>query len=196
MKEKLLDYEVESNGETIKINVVQTEKGVEINILGNTPDVIVNDIVVYSEYEEEEYKYIPPYLRPFIKKYSYDWVGVNVKEAELGVELCIEGTSFLAMLPIRKEKNSELRLRDWIIEYSIIEDKMGITVENGKEKFGKFLKAVKELGCDIRYSHGGNDYDNWYDLVVPMKESVKEETIVECVKLWNEYNQSLLKTYL
>ena len=74
IKGKILNtFSVESNGENIITNIIQTDKGIKIDIKGTTMDIIVNDETIYSKYDKEEYKYIPVNMRDFISKNLCEW---------------------------------------------------------------------------------------------------------------------------
>lgn len=194
MKKEINHYVIESKDSKTTIYLKETDNGFTIKVVGEEPEVEVNGITVFSR---DKYKLIPENLRKFIRKFQCEW-GLDIErdDVETKVDVEIEGRSFLAIIPSDVYKSYEMLLRDWIIEYYTLEDYLSIEVENGKENFEAFKKAVKDLGCEIRFSHGGNDYDNWYDLVVRIDEPISEENIVECVKLWNKYNDDLVAKYL
>ena len=199
MNDKILNkYNVESNGETIEVKVIQTDKGIKVNIIGKTQDVFINGEEFYSFYDKEEYKYIPTFLIPFIEKYLTDCGSndIEVEKGEVKAYLEILGREFLAILPTKRAKKKVMALRDYILEYELIEEDCDIKIENGKENFESFKSSIKDNGCDIVLSHSGDDYDNWYDLVVPIVNEINEEAVLKCIKLWSNYNDSLKNKYL
>ena len=67
--------------------------------------------------------------------------------------------------------------------------------EKEKLKYDEFLNGVKIYGYEMKASHSGNDYDNWYNLIIPINDFDLAK-IKKCLKLWQEYNQYLIDTYL
>lgn len=199
MKDKLLnEYVVDSNDETISVKVIQTEKGITVDITGKTQDVVINGEEFYSFYDREEYKYVPTYLRPFIQKYLAEFGSndIEVSNGEVKAYLEILGREFLAILPTKRAKKNVMTLRDYVIEYEKIEESLEIEIINGKTSFEEFKNKIKEYGFNIVMSHGGDDYDNWYDLVVPLNDTLNEDNIIECIKIWSDYNDDLKNKYL
>ena len=47
----------------------------------------------------------------------------------------------------------------------------------------------------MRLGSGGNDYDNWFLLSIPINDFDLEKVKI-CLKLWQGYNQYLIDTYL
>ena len=61
--------------------------------------------------------------------------------------------------------------------------------------YEEFLSNVNTYGYQMKVSHVGNDYDNWFNLAVPINDFNLEKVKV-CLKLWQDYNQYLIDTYL
>jgi len=197
MKDKLLNtFSVESNGEIIRVNFLETEKGIVLDINGTTMDVFINGEEIYSKYDKEEYKYIPSHLRGFIEENLSDYGdGLRKDGSEIKCDLSLEGREYFMILPTKRAKKNYFTLRDWLICYELLEDKDGFDKIKEKQKYNEFLNSIKSYGYNIQLSHGGNDYDNWFDLVIPIND-FDLERIKKCLKLWQEYNDYLIDTYL
>ena len=78
---------LEWNG--IVIEVKEGKKSPQIVISSDSKDVdiFLNEKPIFSSYEQEEYQYIPPVLRPFISERSYSLESdVEVNDPRLKVE--------------------------------------------------------------------------------------------------------------
>jgi len=198
MKDKLLNtFSTESNGEIIRINILETDKGIVFDIVGKSMDVFINGEEFYSKYDKEEYKYIPSHLRSFVEENICSCGDGLVKEgSEVQCDLLLEGKEYFLKIPTKKAKKNTLTLTDWLINYEMLVDDGKITdKEKEKLKYKEFLDLVKGFGYEMKVSHGGNDYDNWYNLVIPINDFDLDK-IKKCLKLWQEYNQYLIDNYL
>ena len=198
MKDKLLNtFSTESNGEIIRINILETDKGIVFDIVGKSMDVFINGEEFYSKYDKEEYKYIPSHLRSFVEENLCSWGDWLVKEgSEIKCDLNLEGREYFLTIPTKRAKKNNLTLNDWLIDYEMLADDDKITdKEKEKLKYDEFLNGVKIYGYEMKASHSGNDYDNWYNLIIPINDFDLAK-IKKCLKLWQEYNQYLIDTYL
>jgi len=198
MKDKLLNtFSTESNGEIIRINILETDKGIIFDIVGKSMDVFINGEEFYSKYDKEEYKYIPSHLRSFVEENLCSWGDWLVKEgSEIKCDLNLEGREYFLTIPTKRAKKNNLTLNDWLIDYEMLADDDKITdKEKEKLKYDEFLNGVKIYGYEMKASHSGNDYDNWYNLIIPINDFDLAK-IKKCLKLWQEYNQYLIDTYL
>ena len=198
MKDKLLNtFSTESNGEIIRVNILETDKGIVFDIVGKSMDVFINGEEFYSKFDKEEYKYIPSHLRSFVEEHICSWGdGLRKEGSEVKCDLDLEEREYFLIIPTKRAKNNSLTLRDWLIDYEILVDR-GIELgkEKEKQKYEEFLNSVKSCGYKMQLSHGGNDYDNWFDLAVPIND-LDLEKVKKCLKLWQDYNQYLTNTYL
>jgi len=198
MKDKLLNtFSTESNGEIIRINILETDKGIVFDIVGKSMDVFINGEEFYSKYDKEEYKYIPSHLRSFVEENLCSYGDGLVKEgSEVQCDLLLEGKEYFLKIPTKRAKKNNLALTDWLINYEMLaDDGKIIDKEKEKLKYDEFLGLVKGFGYEMKVSHGGNDYDNWFNLVVPISD-FDLERVKKCLKLWQEYNQYLIDNYL
>jgi len=198
MKDKLLNtFSTESNGEIIRVNILQTDKGIVFDIVGKTMDVFINGEEFYSKYDKEEYKYIPSHLRSFVEENICSCGDGLVKEgSEIKCDLELEGREYFLTIPTKRAKKNNLTLNDWLIDYEMLVDDGKITdKEKEKLKYDEFLNNVKTYGYEMRLGSGGNDYDNWFLLSIPINDFDLEKVKI-CLKLWQGYNQYLIDTYL
>lgn len=198
MKDKLLNtFSTESNGEIIRVNFLKTDKGLVVDINGTTMDVFINGEEFYSKYDKEEYKYIPSHLRNFVEENICSYGDGIIKDgSKIKCDILLEGEEYLLYIPTKRAKENYLTLRNWLIRYEmLIDDGKEVEVEKEKLKYKELLNNVESFGCKLKLSHGGNDYDDWFDLLVPINEFDLEK-IKKCLKLWRDYNQYLIDTYL
>jgi len=196
MKDKLLNtFSTESNGEIIRVNIIQTDKGITFDIVGQSMDVFINGEEFYSKYDKEEYKFIPSHLRSFVEENICSY-NILKEGSDIQCDLLLEGKEYFLKIPINRSKKNNLTLTDWLIDYKMIADDGKIAdKEKEKLKYDEFLNNVKDCGYEIKVSHDGNDYDNWSKLEVPIND-FDLVRIKQCLKLWQEYNQYLIDTYL
>jgi len=198
MKDKLLNtFSTESNGEIIRVNILETDKGIVFDIVGESMDVFINGEEFYSKYDKEEYKYIPSHLRSFVEENICSWGdGLRKEGSEVKCDLDLEGREYFLIIPTKRAKKNHLTFIDWLIDYKLlIEDGKELDAEKEKLKYEEFLNSVKNHGYQMLLSHGGNAYDNWFDLSVPIND-FDLERVKKCLKLWQDYNQYLINTYL
>jgi len=196
MKDKLLNtFSTESNGEIIRVNILQTDKGIVFDIVGNSMDVFINGEEFYSKYDKEEYKYIPSHLRSFVEENLCSY-NILKEGSDVQCDLLLEGKEYFLKIPTNKSKKNNLTLTDWLIDYKMLVDGgKKIDVEMEKINYNVFLNNVKDYGYEIKVSHDGNDYDNWVKLEVPIND-FDLVRIKQCLNLWQKYNQYLIDTYL
>jgi len=198
MKDKLLNtFSAESNGEIIRVNILQTDKGIVFDIIGHSMDVFINGEEFYSKYDKEEYKYIPSHLRSFVEENICSYGdGLRKEGSDVQCDLLLEGREYFLKIATKRAKKNNLTLTDWLIDYEMIaDDGKEMDIEKEKLKYDEFLSNVKSYGYHMLLSHGGNDYDNWFVLNVPIND-FDLERIKKCLKLWQEYNQYLINSYL
>ena len=200
MKDKMLNtFSVESNGETIKVDILKNDKGILIKIDGKTMDVFINGEEFYSKYDKEEYKYIPTHLRNFVEENLCDYGdGIRKDKSEINCDLILEGKEYFMVIPTKRSNKNYFLLRDWLIDYQMLaDDGKEMNLDKEKIKYEEFLSNIKSHGYEMKFSHGGNDYDNWFDLVININiNNFDFERIKTCINLWQDYNQYLTNTYL
>jgi len=197
MKDKLLNtFSTESNGEIIRVNILETDKGIVFDIVGKSMDVFINGEEFYSKFDKEEYKYIPSHLRSFVEENICSCGdGLRKEGSDIQCDLTLEDREYFLKIPTKRAKKNNLTLTDWLIDYEMIgDDGIEIDLEKEKLKYEEFLNNVKNYGYQMEVSHGGNDYDNWFKLEVPIND-FDLERIKKCLKLWQDYNQYLTDTY-
>ena len=198
MKDKLLNtFSTESNGEIIRVNILQTDKGIVFDIVGKTMDVFINGEEFYSKYDKEEYKYIPSHLRSFVEENICSCGdGLRKEGSEVKCDLDLKRREYFLTIPTKRAKKNNLTLMDWLIDYKMLADDVKI-LDKEKERsiYEEFLSNVKTYGYQMKVSHGGNDYDNWFVLSVPINDFDLDK-VKKCLKLWQGYNQYLIDTYL
>ena len=93
MKDKLLNtFSTESNGEIIRVNILETDKGIVFDIVGQSMDVFINGEEFYSKYDKEEYKFIPSHLRSFVEENLCSCGdGLRKEGSEVKCDLDLEG---------------------------------------------------------------------------------------------------------
>jgi len=198
MKDKLLStFSTESNGEIIRVNILETEKGIVFDIVGSSMDVFINGEEFYSKYDKEEYKYIPSHLRSFVEENICSCGdGLRKEGSEVKCDLDLKRREYFLTIPTKRAKKNNLTLMDWLIDYKMLADDVKI-LDKEKERsiYEEFLSNVKTYGYQMKVSHGGNDYDNWFVLSVPINDFDLDK-VKKCLKLWQGYNQYLIDTYL
>lgn len=193
-KDKLLnEFKTENNEETIVIRVMQTDKGIQVLVDGETPDVIVNGDVLYSKYDKEEYKHIPPAFRSFVEEHSQSYTTISKENGRVLVrDIFISGRDYDVDFPSNRAKNKDILITNWLNDYKKINDYLDEPVPNGKEDFENLIKQIKNIGYDFKFAYSGNEYDNTYSLVVPMNEFDLAK-IKACLSLWDAYDKELEK---
>lgn len=89
MNKLLNEFKVEKDNEHLTVQVIENETGIKINIDTNTPlSISVNGDVVEELFNQEEYKYIPPHIRPFISS-SFQCDRETKKEGECKGGTCL-----------------------------------------------------------------------------------------------------------
>ena len=121
MKDKLLNtFSTENNGEIIRVNILETEKGIVFDIVGKSMDVFINGEEVYSKYDKEEYKYIPSHLRSFVEENICSYGDGIVKDgSEVKCDLLLEGTEYFLIVPTKRAKRNCFTLRNYLISYEM-----------------------------------------------------------------------------
>lgn len=181
---------VESNsfGETVKVVVSEGPKGVIVTIDGSAVDVSVNGEVYYAGYDDENYKYVFPKLRPFIKTYM-DNESLLKEKSSVTTTLTILGHEYFMELSTPRTKEPKLKLVNWLNVPDKMEDLEGETKEQAYHLFDELKESVKNLGYRLDFSHGNRyEVDDYYQLVVPI-ETFDENTILKALSLWAEYNE-------
>ena len=193
MKDKILNtFSVESNGETIKIDTIQTDKGIVVSINGTTMDILVNSEEIYSKFDKPEYKDIPSSLRGFVEKYLCDWGdGIKIEKGKVNCDIQDKGTEYWMQIPTNRAKCKDIYLSNWLEIYDRIED-CGVEIPNAKENYEKLISDIKTIGYNFEFAFGGNEYDDSYKLVIPINE-FDEKKVFQCFKLWEDYNSYLEK---
>jgi hypothetical protein len=191
MKDKVLNkFSVESNGETIEISTIQTDKGIIVSVNGTTMDIIVNDEVIYSKFDKPEYKDIPVNLRLFIEKNLCEWGnGISKEDGKICCDIACEGEEYWVRMPTNRAKKKDILISNWLNEYEKIGE-YDIEIPDAKENYEKLIKDIKSIGYEFRFAWDGNEYDSGYELVVPVNE-FNETKVIECFKLWSNYNAHL-----
>ena len=191
MKDKKLNtYAVESNGEVVTINVIETEKGVVVDIDGKTMDIFINGENFYSKYDKEEYKYIPVQLRDFVNRRLPDYSDIEKEKSCIKCDLNIEGKDYFTKISTQRAKDNTITFTDALTDYELVKDELDIELSDAIDKYNKLLNGIKSFGYKLELSHGGNDNYQWYSLIIPINK-FDENKVIECVKLWNEYNNYL-----
>jgi len=196
---KLLNtFSKESNDEIIKVDILEADKGIVININGTTMDVFINSEEFYSKFDREEYKYIPSHLRSFIEKHLCNYSDEIIKDkSEIKCDLTIEGEDYFCIIPTKRAKKDYFVLRNYLIDYKQLGEDSNIKIDMKEEsiKYQEFLNKINSIGYKMQLSHNGNEYDNYFDLAIPIN-NFNLERVKYCVKLWQEYNKYLINTYL
>jgi len=198
MKDKLLNtFSTESNGEIIRVNILETEKGIVFDIVGQSMDVFINGEEFYSKFDKEEYKFIPSHLRSFVEENLCSYSdGIEKDGSEVKCDILLEGNEYMLLIPTKRAKKNYFTLRNWLVSYEMLIDDGKISnTEIEKLNYNEFLNNVKDYGYQMKISHGGNDYDNWFDLAIPINDFDLDK-VKKCLKLWQDYNQYLIDTYL
>ena len=198
MKDKLLNtFSTESNGEIIRVNILETEKGIVFDIVGQSMDVFINGEEFYSKFDKEEYKFIPSHLRNFVEENLCSYSdGIEKDGSEVKCDILLEGNEYMLLIPTKRAKKNYFTLRNWLVSYEMLIDDGKISnTEIEKLNYNEFLNNVKDYGYQMKISHGGNDYDNWFDLAIPINDFDLDK-VKKCLKLWQDYNQYLIDTYL
>jgi hypothetical protein len=161
MKDKILNrFETENNGEKVVVLTVQTDKGVLVKIKGNSMDVQVNDDILYSPYDKEEYKYIPVELRDFVKEHLCEWENdITVKTGKVEMNLYIQGEENYTTIPTNRAKSKDVEFHNWLESYEKIRD-YEVEIPNAEEKYERLINDIKEIGYDFQFAYDGNEYDN------------------------------------
>lgn len=193
MKDRILNrFETENNGEKVVVLTIQTDKGIIVKIKGDSMDVQVNDDIIYSKFDKEEYKYIPVELRGFVKEHLCEWQeDIVIKDGKVEMNLYIEGQENYTTIPTNRAKSNNIEFHNWLESYEKIRY-YDIEIPNAEENYQKLINDIKNIGYDFKFAYDGNEYDNTYKLIVPIKEFNKEK-IYKCMNIWNEYNKYLDK---
>ncbi|NFH01308.1 hypothetical protein FC831_13655 [Clostridium botulinum] len=193
MNNKILnEYQTEINNEKIIISTIKTDKGILVKVKGNSMDIQVNDEIIYSPYDKEEYKYIPVNLRDFVTEHLCEWEDdIKVKDGKVEMNLYIEGEENYANISTNRARNKNIEFRNWLESYAKIRD-YEIEIPQAEEKYKKLINDIKEIGYNFQFAYSGNEYDDVYKLIVPIKDFDKSK-VYECINIWSEYNRYLNK---
>lgn len=192
MSKMLNRFSVQSNGEDIIIAVHESEKGIRVEILGTSMDVFINGEEFYSKYDKEEYKYIPSNLRGFISKYFCDYSELKKEDGCVTCDISLEGKDYFVKISTKRAKDNSIIFVNDLENYELVNEYKDVRIPNAKENFEKLIKQVKEIGYSLGYSHSGNETYDWYQLIVPI-DKFDEKKVLECVKLWQSYNETFDK---
>lgn len=183
------------------IEVIKTEKGYEVKLkLDKNVDVYINDDCIYSEYEEEAYKYIPTTIREFVKEHVYD-IGIDNNSYD------IKGTyaemtnkiDFAMYFPKNKTQKITARftmtdpLKDilYLIEdfySSDEEDEMNKAKNEITQAYNKMTNDLKELGFKLEPSHSMNEgFWGWQDIKFKAKDWNKD-LFLKAIDIINKYD--------
>ncbi|MBZ9693317.1 hypothetical protein [Clostridium sp. M14] len=193
MNNKILnEYQTEINNEKIIISTIKTDKGILVKVKGNSMDIQVNDEIIYSPYDKEEYKYIPVNLRDFVTEHLCEWEDdIKVKDGKVEMNLYIEGEEIFANISTNRARNKNIEFRNWLESYAKIRD-YEIEIPQAEEKYKKLINDIKEIGYNFQFAYSGNEYDDVYKLIVQIKDFDKSK-VYECINIWSEYNRYLNK---
>jgi hypothetical protein len=186
----LLLKEFESNGEIIKLQVTQTDKGISVDIEGKTMDVYINGEEYYSKFDNPLYAHIPTNLRSFVEKNN----GSNKMEKHTGfirTYLQLGKEEYSVEIPTKRAKSNDIIIRNSLYSYEEISEEIK-EVPYGRENFEMFLDHVKLFGYNFVFSHSAQDYYNYWQLLVPIN-LFDESKVNNCIELWEEYNDKLEK---
>lgn len=193
MKDKILNsFSVNEDNEDIKVEVIKTEKGIVININGSTVDVKVNGDLIYSKFDNENYKYIPVNMRSFVEKNLCEWendIVVEAKEVKCNIEF--NGSEYYCILPKNKAKGNIVYFVNWLNSYKKISG-YEVEIPNAEENFNKLIESIREVGYDLVYKWDGNEYDDSWGLKLSIND-FSEKKVFQCFKLWEDYNNELEK---
>lgn len=185
------------------IKVIRTEKGYEVKLkLDKNVDVYINDDCVFSEYEEEGYKYIPLIMRDFIKKYSYD-IGISDDNADVkgSYAECTNKIDFAIYFP--KNKTQLITVRFSITDplediLNLVDDFYSDDEENEMNQakteitqiYNKMLNDLKVIGFKLQPSHSmGESFWGWQDIKFKTK-NWNEKLFLKAIDIINEYGNS------
>lgn len=190
-------FSVENNNDKITVEVVETEKGIGVLINGKTMDVSVNEQLIYSKYDKEEYKYIIPSLRDFVSKYICTWGdGIEIKEDNVLCDLLINGVECWINMPHNRASRDTVSIYNSLFSYEKIKDELSDPkMLNGEKILTELINSINEIGYDFKFAWGGDEYDDTYGLVIPIND-FNEEKILKCMNLWEDYNNKLSNLFL
>lgn len=182
------------------IEVIKTEKGYEVKLKVNkNVDVYINDDCIFSEYEEEAYKYIPITIREFVKKHAYD-IGIN----DGSYAECSNKITFVMYFPKNKTQLITVRfsitdpLEDTLnrVEdfYSANEeDEMNKAKNEITELYNKMLNNLKEIRFELIPSHSMEEgFWGWQDIKFKAKDW-NEELFLKAIDILNGYDSNFDK---
>jgi len=191
MKDKLLNtFSNESNGEIIRVNFLETEKGLVIDINGNSMDVFINGENFFSKYDKEEYKYIPNHIRNFVSSRLPSYSDIKKEAGHIECDLSIEGRDYFTKISTQRAKDNNIVFVEYLSEYELVEENTDKKIPKAKETYNQLLKDIENIGYKLESSHAGNDDYSWYQLIVPINK-FEETRVIECIKLWEQYNKWL-----
>jgi hypothetical protein len=194
MYKVLFSEQFNSNNEQIELDVIQTDKGISININGKTMDVFINGEEYYSKFDSLMYAHIPTQLR--------DWVEKNMQTGDQEFEkkdgfvklyLYFNNREYFIKIPTNRAKNNNIYIVGDLYSYSELFEGSKITDANlnrENDKFDNFINKISDFGYKLQFSHNAQDYYNYWQLVVPM-DKFNEELIDQCIKIWQNYDDEL-----
>lgn len=193
MEESIINsFKTKSSNEEIMINVIRSDKGISVNIEGNTMDVVVNGDLLYSKFDKEEYKYIPVNLRNFIANNLCSWEDdIRLKDTVVECTLEFDCKEYCVQIPKNRAKSKTMYISNWLNSYEKIAN-YNVEIINGKENFEQLISKMKNIGYDFVYRWDGNEYEDTWGLKIDIND-FNENKVMECIKSWNEYNANLEK---
>lgn len=195
--------EIFNDGENIIYKGIN-QKGnvIELNIDENT-EVIINGVLMYSKHPEEEYNYIPPTLRDYIKKESYSML----KEKEqVFVEMFCGGNDITAYFPFTMNNSDGIRFRFTTIVSPMDMDNLlkdvylynrtddiNEIMANVNSAWEKMINKINDTNLKFEFSHDmGEGYYGWWDIIWDYKESEPNKLTI-CGEAISEFNSIIKK---
>lgn len=177
-----------------------------VNIKTENADIYINEVLVWSRYENKELAYIPETMRNIIADNN---CFMEVKNDVVTVDMCVNEASIEMYIPINARKliTARFDLIDSIdeLEDDYIRNTKNIDGKTADALMGEIKSMWKELEDTIKsydykfaYSHSMNDScGGWWDIIFKRQNWNEDnfKNICTLVTKFNKYIDDIWKEY-
>lgn len=160
-----------------KTTVSETKgiKRLDVQGAGDVDEIWVDGELVWAKWDREEYKYIPPTMRQFIKDH-HNYLELDGTEQVIA-DVVYRDEEFTLYFATSGRKSITARF-DLIFDphdipflEEVDEETAKPFVDAVRAEWNRMISVITATGFPFKLSHGGNDlYDAWWDVVIPTRE--------------------------
>lgn len=183
-----------------QVELLETEKCVEVQITTESADIYVNGVCVWSPYDNPLYALIPPAFRKFVKEHDDGFMEQNEEKDQLTVDVRLFDECIA--LYFQKNQTHKITARfDCITTIDeLVEEFIGNNMYIGKRKEKELTVQVKtawkeletfiseETKFRFHYSHSMNDRFFGYWDIIFAPQDWNEALFIEVAKRIRSFN--------